>query len=317
MTSPRYAVLFKTHFWDEFACRQYERYVAAAPGGTVFICLDDESGKAGTLEQPHLLRAKHRDFQDIGLSPRYERGNLLWWNTDYFHYLFIDRFPDWDYLLAVEYDTCCLGDIDAFVKLARDAGADMVGLPIRTPLSQWMWTRFHARTYQRDALKASLNCISLFSARAVRHLFNRRRDMAAQSRAGGIPFWPGNEVFLATEIAQAGFRFVPLQEFGDVSRFEWHPPILEDEVAPASANMTFLHPVLDRRRYIASQLRYADGLLSYVQPRSALRRDLARFPDAEWRPHLYRAALSRLRMRARERLQGWTARLQVAMGAAR
>jgi hypothetical protein len=47
--------------------------------------------------------------------------------------------------------------------------------------------------------------------------------------------------------------WLSLAEFGDVSHYEWFPPTLEDDLLPAYGD-TFLHPVLDRERYIASML---------------------------------------------------------------
>jgi hypothetical protein len=309
MSIPRYAVLFKTHFWDSFAERQYRRYCEAAPSGTVFVCLDDNAGTVGPVDVPHLIRATYKDFAALGLSSRTERGNLLWWNTDYFHYLFAAKYPGFAFVVPVEYDSCCLGSVDNFVQMAGERRTDMAGLPTRVALSKWMWTRFHAQTYSLPAIRGSLNAISLFSARAIDHLFMRRRTMATDPT---VRFWPGNEVFLPTEIDAAGYKFDSLDIFGDATRFEWHPPILEDDLPPAGARMQFLHPVLDKPRYIASQLRFAQTLQSYFHPNSALRQDLARFPEEDWRPHLVGAAGRRLRMRVRERLEGWGARLRLA-----
>ena len=309
---PRYAVLFKTHFWDAFAERQYRRYVDAAPGGTVFVCLDDQSAGAGEVPVPNLIRANYADFATLGLSQRTERGNLLWWNTDYFHYLFLSRNCGYDYILAVEYDTRCLGNIDDMITMAHARGTDMAAMPTRVPLSKWMWTRFHARTYRLEELRGSLNAISLFSARAVEYLFTRRLEMASDKR---VRFWPGNEVFLRTEIARAGLRFDSLAEFGGVEEFEWHPPLLETDIRAPEGEMRFVHPVLDRKRYIESQLRFAQSISSYFRADSRLRHDLARFPPEEWKPFLMKAAWRRLRMRARERLEGLIVRLQRAIEA--
>jgi hypothetical protein len=170
-----------------------------------------------------------------------------------------------------------------------------------------MWTRFHLQTYERAVLAGSLNCISLTSARAMALLARRRMEMADEARNGRVAFWPGNEVFIATEIGRAGYKMIPLDTFGDTSRYEWHPPILEDDL-PASGGMMFLHPVLDRRRYIASTLKFAESPLSYYNKWSALRRDLSRFPEREWRPQLGKAAWARTRMRLRERAEGVWAR---------
>jgi hypothetical protein len=307
MAVTNFAVLFKTHAWDEFIARQYTRYCDAVGRDRVFVFLDETAGPITGAPLKNVLRGTNDDLFAIGLGRRYERGSLLWWNTDYPHYLFAARHPGFDYTLCVEYDTCCLGDVAAFVEAAAAQGADLVTLPTRTPLDQWMWTRFHLQTYERAVLAGSLNCISLISARAMALLARRRVEMADEARNGRVAFWPGNEVFIATEIGRAGYKMIPLNTFGDTSRYEWHPPILEDDL-PASGGMMFLHPVLDRRRYIASTLKFAESPLSYYNKWSALRRDLSRFPEREWRPQLGKAAWARTRMRLRERAEGVWAR---------
>jgi hypothetical protein len=278
--------------------------------------LDETTGSIGEVPVANVLRATNDDLHAIGLGRRFERGSLLWWNTDYPHYLFAHRYAGYDYVLCVEYDTCCLGDIEAFVDEAARRGADLVALPTRTPKQRWMWTRFHARTYGIDEIVGSLNCVSLYSARALAWLARRRIEMADEASNGVVAFWPGNEVFIATEMTRAGYRFLSLAEFGDVRRYEWHPPILEDDAypAPAPTPMTFLHPVLDRKRVIASLLKFAPTPVAYFSRTSPLRRELSRFPEAEWRPLLLQAAWTRLRMRVRERAEGLVARGAAAMG---
>jgi hypothetical protein len=315
MAPPRFAILFKAHAWDSFIARQFDRYRQAAGRGEVFLYLDETSGAVGAVPvaDDHVIRATNHDLYAIGLGRRFERGSLLWWNTDYPHYLFAARHPGFDYVLCVEYDTCFVGDIEAFIDEAAARGADLVALPTRTPKSQWMWTRFHARTYPVEDITGSLNCISLYSARALAWLGQRRRYMADEQANGEVAFWPGNEVFVATETLRAGYRFVPLQEFGDVSRYEWHPPILDEDVPHGTAEMAFLHPVLDRQRFIASVLKFGGNPMAYFQRGSFVRRELARFEDAEYKPLLARAAWARLRMRVRERAEAVLARLAAVM----
>jgi len=39
-----YAVLFRTHFWDDYVERQYQRLRAVAGRGDVFILVDETNG---------------------------------------------------------------------------------------------------------------------------------------------------------------------------------------------------------------------------------------------------------------------------------
>ena len=114
-----------------------------------------------------------------------------------------------------------------------------------------------------------------------------------------IAFWPLGEAFVASEVAAAGLCFVPLARYGDVSRYNWFPPVLETDLVPLSAGHAFIHPVLDRKRYIASLLRHTHFVRHYFMPRSTLRRELARFPGEVSRRQLCHAAVRRAKERLR------------------
>lgn len=131
-------------------------------------------------------------------------------------------------------------------------------------------------------------------------LLAQRRAHSKQHAAGTLAFWPNNEVFVSTEVARAGHLTAPLADFGDTSRYEWHPPILEDDL-PATPG-TFLHPVLDRRRYIASVLKFEFDLSSYFDSDSPLRRELARFPARDYVPHMPGAFRRQLMVKLRQRM---------------
>ena len=164
-------------------------------------------------------------------------------------------------------------------------GYDFVSLPTRQPKQSWYWTKFHTAVYPVESIQGSLNCISVYSNRAMQHLFKRRLEMTQAYQAGDLKFWPGNEVFVATEMALAGYRCASLEAFGDASHYEWHPPILEDDLEQ-HASATFLHPVLDTDRFIASTLKFEFDLSAYFFANSPLRRTLARFPARRYLRHL-------------------------------
>ena len=306
--SPNFAVIFKSHRWDPFVARQLARYRDQCRSAPVFLVLDETGRDFGAVSDPLLIRTTNADLIGMGLADRAERGSLLWWNTDYQNYFVLDRHPGFDYYLCVEYDTRIIGSIDAFVAAAQAAAADMVSLPTRQPKAEWMWTRYHARTYGYDAVRGSLNCISLYSSRALKHLKERRIAMTEEDRRGQIPFWPGNEVFAATEIAKVGYNFISLAAFGDTDDYEWFPPLLEEDVDETGRH-GFLHPVLEKASYIQSLLRFENSLPAYFDKRSALRRKLARFPAEDYAPLLAKAAFARARMRVRERFEAVQCRI--------
>lgn len=279
--APRFAVVFKTHAWDEFVARQFERFRRAAGAGDVFIVADETSGPLGPIPHDRVIRTTNDDLVARGLANAFAKGGLVWWNTDYPNYLAYEQAPDYDYYLFVEYDTRINMNLDTFIGAVSRSGADLVALPIRQTMDTWYWGRFHEAHYPRAKMRASLNCISVLSNRALRLLYDRRREMTVEHSAGKVPFWPGNEVFLATEVAAAQFRFVSIEEFGDASGFEWHPPHLDEDLTDEDTRV-FLHPVLDRKRYIGSVLKFEFDLSSYFVASSPLRRTLARFPAREY-----------------------------------
>lgn len=281
-STPRYAIVFKTHSWDPFIERQFRRFQQNAPGAHLVVLLDETNRSLGDIPHPHVLRTTNAGLLAMGLADAFPKGGLIWWNTDYPNYFAARALPDFDYYLFVEYDSCMTMDIDAFVRDAAAREADMVALPTRQEKASWYWTKFHQRTYAYDDIRGSLNCISLFSARAMAMLLERRQEMTRELAAGRVGFWPGNEVFLPTEIHRAGYTFISLEAFGDASHFEWHPPILEDDLAQHDGRVGFLHPVLDRPRYIASVLKFEFDLSSYFDKRSNLRRTLSRFPAKDY-----------------------------------
>lgn len=293
----RCAVVLKTYTWDSFVHQQLKRLQSTFSEVDVFVSIDETNGFAGTIPYARVLRTCNADMLALGFANRFEKGSLLWWNADYTHYQVHDRIPDYDYYLFVEYDACIGGN---GVRLLADMIADEADF-VSHPLDagpQWYWNRFHTGTYPAGQLRASLNCISFFSARALKHLAQRRRAMSVNMDETG--FWPLGEAFVASEVAAADLTFVPLARYGDVSRYAWFPPILvTDLVLPVSGH-TFVHPVLDQKRYIASLLRQTHFVRHYFMHGSLLRRELARFPGAVSRRQLYRAAMARATERMRQ-----------------
>jgi hypothetical protein len=296
---PRYAVVFKTHAWDGFISRQLDRYRAITGNGDVFLCLDETNGSLGSIDHDRVLRSTNADLVALGLADRAERGSLIWWNTDYPHYLFARDYPDYDYYVFVEYDTCINRDMDGLIADVAAAGADFVALPIRAPKLQWMWTRYHLPTYDLAEQAGSLNCICIVSNRGLHLLKQRRLEMSQDSAKGKVPFWPGNEVFAATEIRRAGQKLMSLEDFGNADGYEWYPPHLEDDL-DSQRDKTFLHPVLDRARYMNSLLKFST-MPAFFYGKSRLGRGLKRFP--EFRRQVPASLARRISMLTREKYQ--------------
>jgi hypothetical protein len=47
---PRYAVIFRTHFWDDFARRQFARLRQMVREGDIFVLVDETNGPVVGIE---------------------------------------------------------------------------------------------------------------------------------------------------------------------------------------------------------------------------------------------------------------------------
>ncbi len=290
--------MFKTYNWDNFVHRQAIRCADVVGTGDFFISVDETNGSVGPIPFDRVIRTSNAQLIASGLPDRFEKGSLLWWNPDYVHYQFHDLHPDYDYYMFIEYDVVVQGDIEPLITRAAALDVDLVALPISTPKQDWFWTIFHRQTYPLAELQGTLNCVSVFSQRALALLGRRRREMAGGQQTR---YWPSSEVFIPTEVGRAGFNQLSLDKFGDVHGYDWSPPLLEDDL-PMAAGTAFFHPVLDQPRYIAATLKQSVTLRSMINPRSTLRRNLARFPREAYVPLLAGAARNRLKRKFLERL---------------
>lgn len=297
---PSYALVFKTHTWDPFIARQLDRYKARCRDGRLVVLVDETNGPVGPIPHQDVIRTTNAEILALGLANAFGKGGLLWWNTDYPNYLAFHKLPPYDHYVFAEYDTCVNLHIDALIATLADRGVDFLSQPTRQDKDSWYWTSFHEAVYSRAEMQGSLNCFSVFSHRAMQVLMDRRVAASQKHAAGRMTFWPGNEVFVATEVARAGLVSASLEEFGDARKYEWHPPILEDDLAATPG--VFLHPVLDRKRYIASVLKFEFDLSSYFFASSPLRRELGRFPARDYLPHMPGAFRRQVMVKVRQKM---------------
>ena len=292
----RYAVVFKTYMWDAFVERQAARCQAASGAGDFFISIDETNKSVGPVPFDRVVRTSNAEIVAMGFADRFEKGSLLWWNPDYAHYQFQARHPDYDYYVFVEYDVVVQTDIGRLVARMAAEGTDLVHLPFSTAKQDWFWTVYHRQTYPLEELEGSLICLTAFSRQALETLARRRREMAAETSVG---FWPNAEVFVPTEIGRAGLQARSLADYGEVAGYSWFPPLLEEDLGTTNG-AAFLHPVLDRNRYLASMLKSTPAVRSFFYPRSKLWRALRRFQPREYLPRLVPAAHQRWRTNRRE-----------------
>lgn len=254
----RYAVVFKAFYIDDFVRRRLAQVVAAAPSADVFLMMDETRRGAGPIDFDRVIRFREADVVALGFAP-IAKGSLLWYNADYPLYYFQHLHPDYDYIAMVEYDAVPNAGLDELIQQCRAQDVDFVGEPILKSLDLYWWTRTMLRFYPSSAIRPSLICAAVFSARAVRHLAQRRLE---QGRAYDLPHakeWPIGEAFVGTELALHGFSMRDLASFGQLTRYDWWPPTHESELQRLSGEV-FVHPVLTGRRYVMSV--FKSGVLS-------------------------------------------------------
>ena len=293
---PSCAVVFKAYAWDGFVERQARRLAQVAGGLDFYILIDETSGPVGPVPFDRVIRFTTAELEAAGLAMRFGLGGVLWWNPDYAHYHFLAQCPNYDHYLFIEYDCVVQDSLRSFVSRAISRGADLIALPIKRPFDLWHWRPYQADVYSPDEVKLALLNVCFLSAPAMRLLLQRRLDMKGDPSVRG---WPSSEVFLPTEVVRAGMKWLSLAEFGDVSQYDWFPPTLEEDLIPGEQNV-FIHPVLDRRRYLTSIFHNRGSL----KP-GEMKQILARFPRQEYAKLIWPAARNRAVRRIRHKLLRW------------
>jgi hypothetical protein len=279
-TAARTAVIFRTHFWDAFAQRQFDRLLAVAEGTDVFVLVDETARKVPGIGHDKVVRVTESEVLAMGFAKAGE-GNLLWFNGDYPLYRFLELHGDYDYYLQLEYDVVIDGAITRLIAAAEADKADYIGLTKGEATPDWWWLSTCAGVYDIADIRHQLICIALFSNRALRLLWERRLVLSAAYAEGRIQAWPMCEGFIATELALAGMACRELSDYGDTARYDHWPPFLETDIE-AGGSYGFIHPVLDEDRYVTSMLKYHVGLGGYLNPWSLYQRKLRRLPATRY-----------------------------------
>src|ERR1700722_8474571 len=268
---PRYAVLFKTYFWDDFAARRFAALDERCAAGDLWVVVDDTRGFVPGISHDKVFRPRAPDFARLGL-PDFPVGNPHWYNVDYQLLAFQEAHGDYPYYVMVEHDAVVLRDLDSRRRDVPDQHGVFVAMPGREPVRPWGWRPTLLGSWAEDSILYFLLNIAIFSHRAVEHLARRRRIDTARFASKELPFWPFCEGHVPTIMADAGFSIVPLDAFGSTDHMDWWPPYHESDLAGFPEN-SFAHPVLTGRRYVDSLLRYAPPE-AWFQPASRLRAKL-------------------------------------------
>ncbi len=273
---PSYAVIFRTHFWDDFAQRQLERLTARVKCGRVYVLVDETHGHVPGIDYDHVVRMTEQDVLDMGLA-RAGFGNLLWYNGDYPLYYFAKECPGYQYYLQVEYDAVLNTDIDELMRRVAADGVHFVATSNLGQASEWVWLSSCLDYYRPEEVRNKLICISIFSGEALAVLARRRVAQSDLYDADADMAWPMCEGFLPSEMERTGLPCADLSQYGSIDALKWWPPNLETEL-PEFASQSFVHPILDRERYVGSVMKYAGGLGGFLNPNSVLHQKLRKLP---------------------------------------
>ena len=277
---PRYALVFRTHFWDAFAERQFRRAQASAPGADMFVLVDETRGHVRGIPTDRVVRLTDTQLLAAGYVAAGE-GSIQWYSGDVPMYMFRASYPDYDYYVQMEYDVNFHLDLDDMVgRIARD-GVDMVALTMPEAHYVWPWLASCLDVYRPEQVHHQLICIGAFSNRALAMLSEQRLAQAERFRAGEIGAWPYCEGFLASEAILLGLTVRELSDYGDVGAYDWWPPYLESDL-PRLSGHAFVHPVLDAPRYLPSLFKMPLSLRTLLFPGSRFHRKLRRLGPASY-----------------------------------
>ncbi len=290
--TPRYVVLFRTHTWDPFIERQFERVRAQVTNGDVFIVANNTSGACGAVEGLPFVAFHEDEIEAMGYA-RAGDGELLWYNVDYALYYFMRLKPDYDYYVLFEYDVVINMELDALVAAVAESGKDLVGLTKGGPVSNWWFRSSCLDVYAEADIRKMLLPLGVFSKRAVEYLSERKLYLSNLLRSGKILRWPHCEAFIVTELALAHFEIDELTHYGTTSKFSFSPAYLEQELEGFRTE-SFIHPVLDTQRFIANVIKYEWRPETFFIKKSEFRRQLTRVPPRDYILPLSRALGKRM-----------------------
>jgi len=286
-----YAVLFRTHIWDEYVERQYQRLRATVGRGDLYI-LVDETSRPVSIPHPNVVSHTQSSVLALGLSGA-GHGNMLWFNGDYPLYFFFQQHDNYDFYIMTEYDVAVQRPLDDIVDRMACDGTDLVGVPNTEAVADWPLTHTCQDAYIHEEIKKCLICIAMFSNRAVRRLYERRVEMSHLQQAGVMRHWPYCEAFIPTEVARAGFKMAGLAEFGPINHYDWSPAVIEADL-PNLTGQAFVHPVLDAQRFVQHTMKNLWPPESFFDVRNAVARLLRRAPVKVYGPPLARALYRRV-----------------------
>ena len=189
----RYAILFRTHYWNEFLSTSYDRLQTMISGDT-YVAFDctNAAPPASIRTITHSVSM----FENMGLFVGSE--SVLWHRGDYPFYGFAMQHPEYDYYIMVENDVHLSNvDFDTMVVQAKGDQIDLIGAHIQkldeTKIDIHLAT--DARNFYTDIYKVFFPVVVL-SRSAVFELYTERLRQHSRLKAEGLRNIPFCEVFV-------------------------------------------------------------------------------------------------------------------------
>ncbi len=249
VSSPRVAVLFRTHFWDDFASRAATRLWRQCGGADFFVLADETDGTALDVRPFRKHAQGIDDFRRLAL-PWVAVGAAppAWWNCDYPIYDAALRLPNYDYYFLFEFDAAANLPLLPIARAMAAAGIDCVTHTGHRPVKEgWSFAASCAGLPYAAKTWTPITVV-LIAGRAVRALLAERQRLANLLALGRLRRWPVSEGFLASALAAGGFSLRPLRSFADVRHFSAESIYLETDPRTQRPG-AFVHSVLDTERY--------------------------------------------------------------------
>jgi hypothetical protein len=267
----RYAVIFRTHFWDDFCDRQLRRLREQVGTGDIFVLVDETRGHVAGIPTERVFRLTDQMVLDAGY-PQAGEGSIQWFSGDVPMYLFRAANPDYVYYVQLEYDVNVHVPLDDVIARVHADRADVVTLEKRGTAPDWYWMPSVKGVYREEEVTHRLICLSIFSGTALDRLATARQAQAVAYKRGDFPGWPFCEAYIPMEGAKLGLRMTELSRYGDTGHYDWWPPYPE-RALPALTGHAFVHPVLDQQRFLPSITKYPN-VRALVTPNSVFHQRL-------------------------------------------
>ncbi len=275
----RYAVVFTTNSWDAFTARQFERTKAHVRSGDMVVLADETAGRLAIPTGCRPQSVTEADVQALGFQREYLE-TLFCHNLDYRFIIFALNNPHYDYYVFLDAAARIETDVDTLIDRLEREGIDLAAQPVSERMEDWVYTRIHGDLYPAGMIRGAVLQVAILSGAALAYLRQKRLDLSRRYAMKPDFFWPCCEAFVPTELEAAGFRWAPLSRYGSVERYDWWPPVLETAL-PNERRPGFIHPLMDRPRYVAYTLRHTkfrdllgsklhEGLLGSVPLRAYL-----------------------------------------------